>query len=64
MYPPSLQADDTAHLGAVQLVRPADPIGTDGAAEPLIYLTLGTVVNDDLALFLVAVAAAIEAPPS
>ncbi len=60
IYPPSLQADDTAHLGAVQLVRPADPIATDGAAEPLVYITLGTVFNDDLELFLVAVEAARE----
>ena len=58
IYPPSLQADDTSHLGAVQLVRPADPIATDGAAEPLVYVTLGTVFNDDLPLFLVAVEAA------
>lgn len=60
IYPPSLQADDTAHLGAVQLVRPADPIAPDAAAEPLVYVTLGTVFNDDLTLFLVAVEAARE----
>ena len=60
IYPPSLQADDTAHLGAVQLVRPADPIATDDAAEPLVYVTLGTVFNDDIALFQVAVEAARE----
>ena len=60
IYPPSLQAAETAHLGAVQLVRPADPIATDGAAEPLVYVTLGTVFNDDLELFLVAVEAARE----
>lgn len=58
IYPPSLQSDDTAHLGAVQLVRPADPIATDSAADPLVYVTLGTVFNDDLELFLVAVEAA------
>ena len=60
IYPPSLQTGDIAHLGAVQLVRPADPIAPDGTAEPLVYVTLGTVFNDDLALFLVAVEAARE----
>jgi UDP:flavonoid glycosyltransferase YjiC (YdhE family) len=60
IYPPSLQAGDTAHLGAVQLVRPADPIAPDDAAEPLVYITLGTVFNDDLTLFLLAVEAARE----
>jgi UDP:flavonoid glycosyltransferase YjiC (YdhE family) len=60
IYPPSLQADDSAHLGAVQLVRPADPITADDAAEPIVYITLGTVFNDDLELFLLAVEAARE----
>ena len=60
IYPPSLQTDDTAHLGAVQLVRPADPIASDDAAEPLVYVTLGTVFNDDLPLFATAVEAARE----
>lgn len=58
IYPPSLQTDDTAHLGAVQLVRPAEPLAHDGAAEPLVYVTLGTVFNDDLPLFTTAVEAA------
>ena len=58
IYPPSLQAEDTAHLGAVQLVRPADPIESDGTAAPLVYVTLGTVFNDDITLFQVAVEAA------
>src|SRR3954454_13183856 len=60
IYPPSLQAVDTGHLGDVQLVRPADPIAHDDAAEPLVYVTLGTIFNDDLALFEVAVEAARE----
>jgi MGT family glycosyltransferase len=60
IYPPSLQASDTAHLAGVQLVRPADPIASDGAVEPLVYITLGTVFNDDVALFVVAVEAARE----
>jgi UDP:flavonoid glycosyltransferase YjiC (YdhE family) len=60
IYPPSLQSDGTAHLGAVQLIRPADPIARDDGAEPLVYITLGTVFNDDLELFRVAVDAARE----
>jgi MGT family glycosyltransferase len=60
IYPPSLQADDTAHLGDVQPVRPADPITPDDAAEPIVYITLGTVFNDDLALFILAVEGARE----
>jgi UDP:flavonoid glycosyltransferase YjiC (YdhE family) len=60
IYPPSLQADDAAHLGAVQLVRPADPITPDDTAEPIVYITFGTVFNDDLALFSLAVDAARE----
>src|SRR4051794_8698759 len=60
IYPPSLQADATAHLRAVQLVRPADPLAPDDAAEPLVYITLGTVFNDDLELFQVALEAARE----
>ena len=58
MYPPSLQTDDTAHLGAVQLVRPTEPLARDRAAAPLVYVTLGTVFNDDLPLFTTAVEAA------
>jgi MGT family glycosyltransferase len=41
-------------------VRPADPIASDDAAEPLVYVTLGTVFNDDLPLFGMAVDAARE----
>jgi UDP:flavonoid glycosyltransferase YjiC (YdhE family) len=58
VYPPSLQDADTAHLGAVQLVRPADPIESDDTADPVVYVTLGTVFNDDIELFQVAVEAA------
>jgi UDP:flavonoid glycosyltransferase YjiC (YdhE family) len=60
IYPPSLQTGDSAHLAAVQPVRPADPLAHDDSAEPLVYVTLGTVFNDDLELFLVAVEAARE----
>jgi UDP:flavonoid glycosyltransferase YjiC (YdhE family) len=58
IYPPSLQTVETAHVGSVQLVRPSDPIASDAAAEPLVYITLGTVFNDDLELFRTAVDAA------
>lgn len=60
IYPPGLQAADTAHLGALQLIRPADPIEHDPAAEPLVYITFGTVFNHDLTLFSTAVEAARE----
>lgn len=60
IYPPTLQGDAGAHVGDVQLVRPAEPIDPDPAAEPLVYVTLGTVFNDDLALFAMAVEAARE----
>ena len=60
IYPPGLQAPDTAHLGELQLIRPADPIERDAAAEPLVYITFGTVVNHDLALFATALEAARE----
>ena len=58
IYPSSLQTGHAAHVGSVQLVRPADPIAPDGTAEPLVYVTLGTVFNNDLALFRIAVEAA------
>ncbi len=60
IYPPGLQAADTAHLGEVQLIRPAEPIEHDAAAAPLVYLTLGTVFNGDLTLFATALEAARE----
>lgn len=58
IYPPSLQAGDAGHVRDVQLVRPAEPLTRDDAAEPLVYVTLGTVFNDDVALFATAVEAA------
>lgn len=58
IYPPSLQSGEVAHLGPVQRVRPAAPIARDPAVEPLVYVTLGTVFNDDRALFGAAVEAA------
>lgn len=48
IYPPGLQAPDAAHIGAQQLIRPADRIERDPAAEPLVYITFGTVFNHDL----------------
>jgi UDP:flavonoid glycosyltransferase YjiC (YdhE family) len=57
IYPPGLQAADTAHVGAVQRIRPAEPIERDAAAEPVVYVTFGTVFNHDLALFATALEA-------
>ena len=60
IYPPSLQAADTAHLGPVQLIRPAESIDRDPSREPLVYITFGTVFNHDLTLFTTALEAARE----
>jgi UDP:flavonoid glycosyltransferase YjiC (YdhE family) len=63
IYPPSLQNADTAHLGDVQLVRPAEPLApvqTD--APPLVYVTFGTVFNTSIAPFAEVVEAARELP--
>lgn len=46
IYPPGLQGA-TAHAGAVQQIRPAEPIAPDPAAEPLVLITFGTVFNRD-----------------
>ena len=62
IYPPSLQAGATSHVGQRQLIRPAkvlEPVVTD---QPLVYITFGTVFNDDLGLFQTAVEAARELP--
>ena len=45
IYPPGLQVDDIAHVGPVQPIRPAESIERDPAAEPLVYITFGTVFN-------------------
>lgn len=69
LYPPSLGAAAADYLGAVQPLRPGvfatgeaaplpDELTDDG--PPLVYATLGTVFNDDAALF-VAMAQAIAA---
>ncbi|HEX6388671.1 MAG TPA: hypothetical protein VFZ89_04480, partial [Solirubrobacteraceae bacterium] len=60
IYPPSLQAEDAAHVGAIQLLRPARPIAHLDDAEPLVYITFGTVFNDDPEVFAIAVEAARE----
>lgn len=60
IYPPGLQVAETAHLGPVQPIRPADPIEGDPAAEPLVYISFGTVFNRDLELFATALEAARE----
>jgi len=58
IYPPSLQLPGGDHVGVRQLLRPepfdGEPPGPplpsalgDGAAAPLVYLTFGTVFNDN-----------------
>src|SRR4051794_35055695 len=49
-----------AHVGGVQPIRPADPIERDATADPLVYITFGTVFNHDLTLFATALEAARE----
>jgi UDP:flavonoid glycosyltransferase YjiC (YdhE family) len=60
IYPPGIQSADKQHVGAVQPIRPAERIERDPDAEPIIYITLGTVFNNDLALFSTALEAARE----
>jgi UDP:flavonoid glycosyltransferase YjiC (YdhE family) len=62
IYPPSLQAADIDHVGAIQLLRPAESVVRSEAADPLVYITFGTVFNEDLELFATAVEAARELP--
>jgi UDP:flavonoid glycosyltransferase YjiC (YdhE family) len=57
IYPPSLQESGGDHLGARQLLRPVAFAGgmdegartdvTDRAGRPLVYLTFGTIFNDN-----------------
>jgi hypothetical protein len=61
IYPPSLQTDDTGHVKNIQLQRPA-LIAHDGSRDPLVYITFGTVWNEDLSLFSTVVEAARELP--
>jgi MGT family glycosyltransferase len=61
IYPVSLQTDDTGHVKDIQLQRPA-LIAHDGSRDPLVYITFGTVWNEDLALFSTVVEAARELP--
>jgi hypothetical protein len=61
IYPPSLQTDDTGHIEDIQLLRPA-LIARDGSPDPLVYVTFGTVWNEDLALFSTVVKGARELP--
>jgi UDP:flavonoid glycosyltransferase YjiC (YdhE family) len=61
IYPPSLQTDELEHVGERQLIRPADVPRAHHDGE-LVYITFGTVFNDDLSLFETAVEAARELP--
>ncbi len=62
IYPPSLQSRDIEHVGQIQLVRPAPVLEGSTGAEPVIYITFGTVFNKDHELFTVATEAARELP--
>jgi UDP:flavonoid glycosyltransferase YjiC (YdhE family) len=59
IYPPSLQAGETAHLGPVQSMRSV-ALMPEPAPEPLVWITFGTVFNESVELFATAVEAARE----
>ena len=63
IYPPGLADADAGHLGAVQRVRPV--AGASRArpdADPLVYVTFGTVFTDDLTLLRTVVEGVRELP--
>ncbi|HEX6714377.1 MAG TPA: glycosyltransferase [Thermoleophilaceae bacterium] len=62
IYPPSLQTPDIGHVGTRQLVRSVPHIARETDAEPVVYITFGTIFNKDLTLFAAAVEAARELP--
>ena len=63
IYPPSLQNADADHVGDVQLLRPgAKPLPGSADCPPAVWITFGTVFNEDLELFSTAVEAARELP--
>ena len=65
IYPPSLQSHETEHVGEIQLVRSGTtPLPVNPDDPPLVWITFGTVFNEDLGLFLTAVEAARELPVS
>jgi hypothetical protein len=59
IYPPSLQTDETAHVGDIQPLRPGG-VPPVPAPEAVVWITFGTVFNDDLELFEKAVEASRE----
>jgi hypothetical protein len=61
IYPPSLQTAETRHVGDMQLLRPV-ALPHAGSPEPLVWVTFGTVWNEDLGLFSTAVEAVRELP--
>jgi hypothetical protein len=61
IYPPGLQTDETAHVGDRQLLRPVILPHAD-SSEALLWVTFGTVWNEDLALFSTAVEAVSALP--
>jgi UDP:flavonoid glycosyltransferase YjiC (YdhE family) len=64
IYPPSLRAGDSSHVGRTQSLRPVpfDAVGDTGVApmpdtgRPLVYVTFGTLFNDPTGAFTAAVA--------
>jgi len=56
IFPPSLQNSESGHVGEIQLLRPA-MVPLDGSAREIVWVTFGTVFNDDLGPFRTAVEA-------
>ncbi len=61
-YPPSLQTPASGHIGETQLIRPATPLESADPEVPIVYITLGTISNQDLGLFSAATEAARDLP--
>jgi UDP:flavonoid glycosyltransferase YjiC (YdhE family) len=72
IYPPSLQAPGTTHVGDIQPIRPVTfAAGGNGAPpdwlhraspDPLVYVTFGTVFNQDVSVIATVVQALRELP--
>ncbi|MGH9280753.1 MAG: glycosyltransferase [Acidimicrobiales bacterium] len=72
IYPGSLQDWDTAHVPVRQPLRPVTfagagdedlpPLVTDAGADPLVYVTFGTVFNQDVGLVTTVVEALRDLP--
>jgi UDP:flavonoid glycosyltransferase YjiC (YdhE family) len=62
IYPPSLQAAEIDHLAATQPLQPVAPVAREPDAEPLVYITFGTVWNRDATLIARVVEGARQLP--